>query len=294
LMPPTRDKEVKAGLVIGKDLSVGRIGLGTLELAGRYGWGMTPHIDQARATLRRAVELGVTLIDTSDAYGPRISEETIASTLHPYPSDLRFATKGGLIRFGPNIEDERCDGRPEHLREACEGSLRRLRVDRIDLYQLHFVDPLVPVEESVGALSELVAEGKIRHIGLSNIDATQLARARATAPIASVQSRYNILRRESEDILELCGRDGLTFIPWSPLAGGVLAGESSPVGKLASDNGVTPAQFALAWLMARSPSILLIPGTPFVAELEDNLGALTVELSARDIAAVEELAHDQS
>jgi pyridoxine 4-dehydrogenase len=280
-------------LLIGGDLSVGRIGLGTLELAGRFGWGLTPHVDEARATLRRAIDLGVTLIDTSDAYGPHVSEETIASTLHPYPADLAFATKGGLIRYGPNIEDERCDGRPEHLREACEGSLRRLRVDRIDLYQLHFVDPAVPVEESVGALSELVAEGKIRHIGLSNIDATQLERARATAPIASVQRRYNILRRESEDILEICTRDGLTFIPWSPLAGGVLGRDSSPVAELASERGVTPAQFALAWLMARSASLLLIPGTPFVAELEDNMGALSVELSADEIAAVDQLVHDQ-
>jgi aryl-alcohol dehydrogenase-like predicted oxidoreductase len=287
------DKPANAGFTIGGELSVGRVGLGTLELAGRYGWGLTPHIEQARATLRRALELGVNVIDTSDAYGPGVSEQAIASTLYPYPDDLRFATKGGLVRFGPNIEDERCDGRPEHLREACEASLRRLRVDRIDLYQLHFVDPEVPVEESVGALSELVAEGKIRHIGMSNIDATQLQRAQATAPIASVQNRYNILRRESEDILEICARDGLTFIPWSPLAGGVLARESSPVARLAADHRVTPAQFALAWLMARSPSILLIPGTPFVAELEDNLGALTVKLSASEIAAVEELTQDQ-
>jgi pyridoxine 4-dehydrogenase len=292
-MSPEADVSARGDFVIGGDLSVGRIGLGTLELAGRYGWGLTPHIEEARATLRRAVELGVTLIDTSDAYGPRVSEETIASTLYPYPRDLRFATKGGLIRFGPNIEDERCDGRPEHLREACEGSLRRLRVDRIDLYQLHFVDPAVPVEESVGALSELVAEGKIRHIGLSNIDASQLERARAIAPIASVQMRYNMLRRESEDVLEICARDGLTFIPWSPLAGGALARASSPVGKLAADHGVTPAQFALAWLIARSPSILLIPGTPFVAELEDNMGALAVQLSVGQLELVEQLAEVQ-
>src|SRR4051794_4854749 len=208
---------------LGGELTVRRLGFGAMRITGDGIWGEPDDREQARAVVRRAVELGVNLIDTADSYGPHVSEEIIAEALHPYPDELVIATKGGLTRSGPGRWER--DGRPEHLREACEGSLRRLRVERIDVYQLHAVDPEVPFEESVGTLSDLREEGKVGHVGLSNVDADQLARAREIVPIVSVQNRYSIGDRESEAALEACERDGIAFIPWFPLAAGGLESE---------------------------------------------------------------------
>jgi aryl-alcohol dehydrogenase-like predicted oxidoreductase len=240
----------------------------------------------ARGLLRRALELGVNLIDTADAYGPGTSEEVIAEALHPYPEDLVVATKGG------QVHDEqgraRPDGRPEHLREACEASLRRLRLERIDLYQLHSPDPEVPLEESLGALVELRAAGKIRHIGVSNVFGDQLALARSTAPIVSVQNRYNAGNRAAEASLEFCEREGIAFLPWAPLGAGALAPEEGPLAAVAGECGATPAQVALAWLLRRSPVVLPIPGTSSAEHLEENMGATRVRLSDAQANALAE------
>jgi len=234
--------------------------------------------------LRRAVELGVNLIDTADSYGPEVSERLIAEALHPYPGDLVIATKGGKVRTGPSREIWPPDGRPDHLRAACEGSLRRLRLERIDLYQLHAVDPTVPVEESIGALVELQAEGKIRHLGVSNVTVDELARARDGARIVSVQNRYSVADRLSENVLEVCERDGLAFLAWQPLAFGVLAHTSSPLAEIAAAHDATPAQVALAWLLHRSPVLLPIPGTRSVRHLEENVAATSLSLTRAELA----------
>jgi aryl-alcohol dehydrogenase-like predicted oxidoreductase len=244
------------------------------------------HLDDradARAVLRRAVELGVDLIDTADAYGPETSELMIAEALHPYPDGLVIATKGGMIRSAAD-EIWPADGRPEHLRAACEASLRRLRLDRIDLYQLHTVDPAVPIEESVGALAELQTEGKIRHIGVSNVDADELERARSAAAIAAVQNRYSVAYRPAEDVIEICERDGLAFLAWQPLFIG-LHGER--LARVASAYAATARQVALAWLLARSPAVVAIPGTRSVAHLEENLAARAFRLTDADLTALE-------
>jgi pyridoxine 4-dehydrogenase len=263
---------------IGGELTVNRLGFGAMRLTGDGVWGEPRDPDECRRVLRRAIELDINLIDTADAYGPEVSERLIAEALHPYPDDLVIATKGGLTRSGPNQWHP--DGRPEHLREACEGSLRRLRLDRIELYQLHRVDPKVPLEESLGALIELRSEGKIVHIGLSNVSVEQLSRARELTSIVSVQNRYNLADRADEDVLEECERDGIAFIPWFPLSTGKLATGGGPLAQIAERHGATAAQIALAWLLHRSSVMLPIPGTASVKHLEENVGAAGIALSA--------------
>lgn len=263
------------------DLEVLRLGFGAMRITGEGVWGAPASREEALAVLRRAVELGVNLIDTADSYGPAVSEELIAEALHPYPEGLVIATKGGFDRPGPG-KWVPC-GRPDHLREACEGSLRRLRLERIDLYQLHRPDPDVPYEESVGALKELQDEGKVRHVGVSNVSAEQLAAARGAVEVVSVQNRYNLGDRHAADVLEVCQADGLGFIPWFPLDAGALAEPGGAAAEIAERHGATPAQVALAWLLA-TPAMLPIPGTSSVAHLEENLAAAALELSAEETA----------
>jgi aryl-alcohol dehydrogenase-like predicted oxidoreductase len=258
------------------DLEVNRLGYGAMRITGPGVWGEPADSDAARAVLRRAVELEVTLIDTADAYGPEVSERLIAETLHPYAAGLVIATKGGLVRSGPNRWRPDCS--PAHLREACEGSLRRLRLECIDLYQLHTVDPKVPYEESVGALAELQREGRIRHVGVCNVTAVQLEQARALVEVVSVQNRYNLTDRSSEAVLEVCTAEGLGFLPWYPLAVGSLANPGTPLADLARARGATAGQLALAWLLHRSPVMLPIPGTGSVRHLEENVAAAAVRL----------------
>src|SRR3954453_1575158 len=248
-----------AGTITIGEHTVRRLGFGAMRITGPGIWGPPEDHDEAIAVLRRAVELGVNLIDTADSYGPEVSEELIAEALYPYPDDLLIATKGGLERTGPGQWPR--NGRPEHLREACEGSLKRLRVESIDVYQLHSPDPKVPYEESVGALKELRDEGKIRHIGISNVDVDQLATARAIVDVVSVQNRFNLTDRASEDVLDVCERDGLAFLPWYPLAAGELAEPGGPVAEIARAHDATPGQVALAWLLRRSAVMTPIPGT---------------------------------
>jgi aryl-alcohol dehydrogenase-like predicted oxidoreductase len=262
---------------LGDGLAVRRLGFGAMRITGRGVWGPPPDRDEAIAVLRRAVELGVNLIDTADSYGPEVSEELIAEALHPYPKGLVIATKGGLRRTGPGEWPR--DGRPEHLLEACEGSLRRLRVDRIDLYQLHSPDANVPYEESVGALKQLRDEGKIRHVGVSNVSVEQLRVAREIAPVVSVQNRFNLADRSSEDVLGECERQGLGFIPWFPLSAGSLAEPGGVVAEIANRHDATPAQVAIAWLLQRSPVMLPIPGTGSIAHLEENIATAQLDLS---------------
>jgi aryl-alcohol dehydrogenase-like predicted oxidoreductase len=267
---------------LGGDLEVRRLAFGAMRLCGPRILGWPDDRENALAVLRRAVELGVNLIDTSDAYGPEINELQVAEALHPYPEGLVIATKGGLVRNegGAWIPD----GRPEHLREACEASLRRLRLDCIDLYQLHSVDGRVPIEESVGELARLREEGKIRHVGLSNVSTEELERAREVVPIVSVQNRFNLADLHSEHVLEACERDGLAFLPWYPLAVGDLAQPGGRPDEVARRHEATPAQIALAWLLRRSPVVLPIPGTASVQHLEENVAAERIELSDEEFA----------
>jgi pyridoxine 4-dehydrogenase len=275
-------------LVLGGDLEVRRMGFGALRLTGPGGWGDPADREAAVAVLRRAVELGVDLIDTADSYGPETSERLIADALHPYPDGLVVATKGGKVRTGPSNELWPVDGRPEHLRAACEGSLRRLRLERIDLYQLHAVDPAVPVEESVGALAELQAEGKIRHVGVSNVTVEELRRAQAVARVVSVQNVYSLAERGSDDVLEVCEREGLAFLPWQPLALGDLARPGGRLAAVAAARGASPAQIALAWLLHRSPAVLPIPGTSSIRHLEENVAVAALRLSDEESALLAE------
>lgn len=270
---------------LGGDLTVHRLGFGAMRITGEGVWGEPEDLDEARAVLRRVPELGIDFIDTADSYGPGVSERLIAEVLHPYPAGMTIATKGGLVRPGPG--DWERDGRPEHLREALEGSLRRLKLDRIHLYQHHGPDEDVPYAESVGTLNDLQQEGKIRHIGVSNVTVGQLRTAQSEAEIVSVQNRYNLDDRTSEDVLEACEADGIAFIPWFPLATGALAEEGGAVGEVADRHDATPAQVALAWLLARSPVILPIPGTGSVEHLEENVGAASLDLTEEDIKALE-------
>ena len=272
---------------IGGDLPVNRFGLGAMRITGEGIWGEPANREEAKRVLRRAVELGINFIDTADSYGPEVSERLIAETLYPYPEDLVIATKGGLIRPGPGAWEP--DGRPEHLRAACEGSLKRLRVDQIDVYQFHRPDPKVPFEESVGALVELKAEGKIRHIGLSNVTVDQVERAQKLTPIVSVQNRYSLFDRESEPVLEFCSLEEMAFLPWRPVAGGELE-DAGVLAEIARRNNATPSQVALAWLLAHSPVMLPIPGTSKVAHLEENLGAVALDLAPSDLAALDKVA----
>ncbi len=270
---------------LGGDLFVNRMGFGAMRITGPGIWGEPEDPEEARAVLRRALELGVNLVDTADSYGPEVSERLIAETLHPYPEGLVIATKGGLTRPGPGRWEP--DGRPEHLREACEGSLRRLKADRIDLYQLHRIDPRVPLEESVGTLAELREEGKIRHVGLSEVDVEELEHAQEIVPIASVQNRYSLIDRGYEDVLDFCERESIGFIPWFPLATGDLARPGGPLDEMAARHGAAPGQIALAWLLQRSPVMLPIPGTSSVEHFEENVAAVEVQLGREDF---EELA----
>jgi pyridoxine 4-dehydrogenase len=275
----TTDAAAAGTVGLGGDLQVRRLGYGAMRITGEGIWGPPKDHDAAIAVLRRAVDLGVNFIDTADSYGPDVSEELIAEALHPYPGGLVIATKGGLTRSGPSQWER--DGRPEHLREACEGSLRRLRVERIDLYQLHAVDPEVPLEESVGTLAELRDEGKVGHVGLSNVDPDQLAAAREIVPIVSVQNRYSIGDRVAEPALDVCERDGIAFIPWFPLGSGGLATDG-PISRVAQAHEATPFQVALAWLLARSPVMLPIPGTSSVDHLSENVAAASLRLSQEE------------
>jgi aryl-alcohol dehydrogenase-like predicted oxidoreductase len=266
---------------VGGDLTVNRLGFGAMRITGRGIMGPPADRDEAKAVLRRAVELGVNFIDTADSYGPHVSEEIIAEALHPYPEDLVIATKGGLER--PGRGQWSANGRPEHLIEACEGSLRRLGVEQIPLYQFHRPDPAVPLEESVGALVSLKEQGKIRHIGLSNVTEDQLRRAQRLAPIVSIQNRYNVDDRGSESLVDLCEQEQLVFLPWAPIQD---LDRNGPVAEIARRHGVTPRQVVLAWLLARSPSILPIPGTGSVSHLGDNVAAVAIELTPAEVAAV--------
>jgi pyridoxine 4-dehydrogenase len=267
----------------GGDRVVNRLGFGAMRLTGRGILGEPEDPEEARRVLRRAVELGVNLIDTADSYGPEVSERIIAETLRPYPEDLVIATKGGYTRPGgrwiPN-------GHPQHLRGACEGSLRRLGVDRIDLYQFHTPDPNVPFEDSVWALAELRDEGKIRHVGLSNVGVRELEIAIDIVPIASVQNRYNLTDRSSEAVLQACEREEVGFIPWFPLATGRLARSRGLLDEIAARHDATPLQVALAWLLGHSPAMLPIPGTSSVAHLEENVAAAGLRLSEDEMATL--------
>jgi len=265
------------------DITVRRLGLGTMELTGHGTWGEPRDPAGARALLRRARELGVDFFDTADSYGPEVSERLIADALHPY-GEVVVATKGGMTRQGPSLWSRDC--RPEHLRSACEGSLRRLRVDCIDLYQLHVVDPDVPIEESLGMLAELRAQGKIRHIGVCNVSRSELERAVAATPVVSVQNRYNAADRRSESVLELCETLGLAFIPWAPVGGGGLSDARGAVVRTARRLGATAPQVALAWLLHRSPLTVPIPGTRSLAHLEENVRASSLVLEPGDLAAL--------
>jgi pyridoxine 4-dehydrogenase len=266
---------------IGGELEVHRLGYGAMRITGDGIWGPPRDRDAAIAVLRRAVELGIDLIDTADSYGPHVSEQLIAEALYPYPDDLVIATKGGLERTGPGQWPR--NGRPEHLKAVCEGSLKNLRVDRIDLYQLHAPDENVPYAESVGALKELQDEGKIRHIGVSNVDVDQLAEARSLVEVVTVQNRFNLTDRTDQDVLEVCERDGLGFFPWFPLEGGELTRPGGVVDEIARDHDATPGQVALAWLLARSAVILPIPGTGSVVHLEENVAAAALQLGSEDV-----------
>ncbi len=269
---------------LGGDLEVRRLGFGAMRLCGPRIRGWPEDRENALRVLRRAVELGANLVDTADSYGPEVNELQVAEALHPYDG-LVIATKGGLVR-GDRPGGWPADGRPEHLREACEGSLRRLRLERIDLYQLHRPDPKVPFEESVGELARLRAEGKIRHVGLSNVGVEQLRRAQEIVPVVSVQNRYNLADRHSEDVLEACEAQGIAFFPWWPLAVGDLAEPGGPLDAVARASGATPAQVALAWLLTRSPVVCPIPGTASLEHLEENMGAATLELGAEEVASI--------
>lgn len=267
---------------IGGDLTVNRLGYGTMQIIGEGYWGEPRDREQAIEVLRRAVELGVNFIDTADAYGPFIAEDLIREALHPYRDDVVIATKGGVLRTGPNEWPPL--GRPEYLRQALEMSLRRLGVERIDLYQLHRIDPLVPVEDSVGELLKLQQEGKIRHIGMSEVSVAELKAAQAVAPIVSVQNMYNVANRAAEDVLDYAEDEGMAFIPWFPMATGELAKPGGVLDAAAKRHDATPAQIALAWLLHRAPNILPIPGTSRTAHLEENLRAATITLDAGEIA----------
>ena len=267
----------KAGdFVIGGDLRVHRLGFGAMRITGKGIWGEPKDRPEAIRVLRKAVELGINFIDTADSYGPSVSEEIIAEALYPYPKEVVIATKAGLERPGPDQWVP--NGKPAHLRKACEGSLRRLRVERIDLFQLHRIDDKAPAEDQLGTLKDLQAEGKIKHIGLSEVSVEQIEHARKIVPIATVQNRYSVLDRGAEDVLEYCERSRIGFIPWFPLGAGQLSAAGSKLAKIAKQAKITPSQLALAWLLRRSPVMLPIPGTSQVAHLEENVATAAVKI----------------
>ncbi len=266
---------------LGGDLTVNRMGFGAMQITGSGIWGPPPDHDRAIATFRTVVDLGVNFIDTADSYGPEVSENLIAEALYPYPDDLVIATKGGLVRPGPNRWES--DGRPDHLREACEGSLRRLRLEQIPLYQFHRPDPAVPLAASIGALAELKAEGKIRHVGVSNVNETQLHEAQKITPIVCVQNRYNVSDRQSQSLVDLCEQEQLVFLPWAPTRQG---SENPAVAAAARNHNVTPHQVILAWLLASSPQMLPIPGTGSPEHAAENIAAAALGLTADELAAI--------
>ena len=280
--------EKSGQFLIGGDLRVTRLGFGAMRITGDGVWGEPANRAEAIRVLRKAVELGINFIDTADSYGPGVSEDIIAEALYPYPKGLVIATKGGFDRPGPDQWVE--NGKPEHLRSACEGSLRRLRLDRIDLYQLHRIDPKVPAEDQLGTLQDLQAQGKIKHIGLSEVSVKQIQHARTIIPIVSVQNRYSISDRGSEDVLEYCEKEKMGFIPWFPLAAGRVSGADSPIRRLATELKATPSQVALAWLLARSPVMLPIPGTSKVKHLEENVAAVEIKIGANLMRELENMA----
>jgi aryl-alcohol dehydrogenase-like predicted oxidoreductase len=273
--------------LLGGDLPVHRLGFGAMRITGKGIWGPPADREEALRVLRRALELEVNLIDTADAYGPEVSETLIAEALHPYPRGLVIATKGGLERPGP--DQWVSNGRPEHLRAALDASLRRLRLERIDLYQLHRIDPAVPAEDQLGTLADLQREGKFLHFGLSEVGEEELALARRHLPVVSVQNRYNLQdRRQWDGMVDLCERERIAFIPWFPLAAGPLAREGGPVERIARRLGATPGQVALAWLLQRSPAMLPIPGTSRVSHLEENVAASALDLGPDEVRELDE------
>jgi len=274
-------------ITIGKDMTVNRMGFGAMRVTGEGVWGDPPDPAEAMRVLRRAVELGVDFIDTADAYGPEANERLIAEALHPYPKGLVIATKGGIVR--PAKEKWERDGRPAHLRAACEASLKRLRLERIDLYQLHAIDPKVPLEESMGEIARLQKEGKIRHVGVSNFDVDELERARKIVPVVSVQNRYNVSDRSSDPVLAACERDGLAFIPWSPLSQSPRdsnAASRAALDSWAQQRKVSMPQAAIAWLLARSPAMLPIPGTSKMKHLDENVAAAALRITPEEMRAI--------
>jgi pyridoxine 4-dehydrogenase len=273
---------------IGEDLTVNRLGFGAMRITGDGVWGAPKDHDEAIRVLQRAVDLGVDFIDTADSYGPEVSERLIAEALHPYPANLVIATKAGFDRPGPS--QWKMNGNPEHLRKACEGSLKRLKVDRIDLYQLHRIDPAYPAEDQIGTFAELQKEGKIKHIGLSEVTVAQVKHAQSLVDIASVQNRYSVADRSAEDVLKYCEEEEIGFIPWFPLRAGKLAEPGGPLGQMANELGVTESQLALAWLLWKSPVMLPIPGTSSVKHLEQNLAAASVKADDQKMEALGKLA----
>jgi pyridoxine 4-dehydrogenase len=291
--PTLRPATASGTVTIGADLTVSRLGFGTMRLTGPGIWGPPADKQEAIAVLHHALDLGVNLFDTADSYGPEVAESLIAEALSPYPKGLVIATKGGLLRTGPNQWPQ--DGRPQHLRQALEGSLRRLRLERIDLYQFHRPDPRVPFEDSVGELAKLRQEGKMRHVGLSNVTIEQLARAQKIVPIVTVQNHYNLAMRqseqmtvaESEAMIDLCARQGIGFIPWSPLAFGELARSGGALDQIARRHDAQPGQMALAWLLKRSSTMLPIPGTSRVKHLDEDMVGATIKLSQEEFDALD-------
>jgi aryl-alcohol dehydrogenase-like predicted oxidoreductase len=284
----TIDAKASGTFELGGDLPIHRLGFGAMRITGKGIWGEPKNPEEAIKVLRRLPDTGVNFIDTADSYGPEVSERLIAEALHPYPKDLVIATKGGFTRQGPDKWSP--VGRPEYLRQCVEMSLRRLRLERIDLYQLHRIDPKVPVEDSLGALTDLQKAGKIRHVGLSEVTQKEVERAQKTAPIVSVQNKYNLSDRsaDTEAVLNFCERHNLAFIPWFPVAAGKLAESGGVLDSAAKKHHATLAQLSIAWLLHRSPVILPIPGTSSLEHLEENIGSASVHLSADEWKAIEQ------
>jgi len=292
-MSEAEDKKLSAlgsgTFTIGEDLTVTRLGFGAMRITGKGVWGPPEDHDESIRVLRRAVELGIDFIDTADSYGPEVSEGLIAEALHPYPAALVIATKAGFDRTGP--DQWVMNGKPEHLRSACDGSLQRLKLERIDLYQLHRIDPAVPAEDQLGTLKDLQAEGKIKHIGLSEVSVAQIEHARKIVPIVSVQNRYSLADRSAEDVLEYCERENIGFIPWFPLGAGKLAEPGGKLARTAAEMEITTSQLALAWLLWRSPVTLPIPGTSKVSHLEENVATAVVKVNDAKMKELGQRAH---
>jgi pyridoxine 4-dehydrogenase len=282
----TKSKSIadSGNFLIGGELPVYRLGFGAMRITGEGIWGEPEDHDEAIRVLRRTVELGINFIDTADSYGPEVSERLIAEALYPYPEGLVIATKAGFVRSGPH--QWMVNGRPKHLRAACEGSLRRLRVERIDLYQLHRIDPRVPAADQLGVFKDLQEEGKIRQIGLSEVTVAQIEHARTIVPIVTVQNRYSLADRTYEKVLDYCTRSNIGFIPWNPLEAGDLRALGSTLSRVSAKHGITTAQLALAWLLWRSPVMLPIPGTSRVTHLEENVAAASLKLAETELQKI--------